>query len=115
MFLRPLLCTVMVNALFLPATAQVPVKPSRQFSFEQFYVPLYRGPLKIPEDVHKDAEGVWRDSSEKGVADLEVNFAGEYYLSAHSCGTSCRYYTLNDLRSGREFSDVSMFDAGEPL
>lgn len=43
-----------------------------------------------------------------------VNFAGEYYLVAHSCGTGCRYYTLSNLRTGGEVDEVSMFDAGEP-
>jgi hypothetical protein len=42
-----------------------------------------------------------------------VNFAGEYYLSGHSCGTCCRYYTLNNLRTGREVDAIRMFDAGD--
>ena len=69
----------------------------------------------MPGDVHKDSKGAWRDDSDKLVEDPEVNFAGDYYLAAHSCGTSCRYYTLDNLRSGREVKSVSMFDAAEPL
>jgi hypothetical protein len=42
-----------------------------------------------------------------------VNFAGEYYLAGHSCGTCCRYYTLNNLRTGAKVREVSMFDAAD--
>src|ERR1700753_590162 len=111
MFLRLLVCIAMVSALSLPATPQAHVKPSRPFSFDQFRVPLYQGPLKPPGDVHKSPDGSWRDDENKSVEGPEVNFAGEYYLAAHSCGTNCRYYELISLRSGRDFKGISMFDA----
>ena len=42
-----------------------------------------------------------------------MNFAGEYYLAAHSCGTCCRYYTLNNLRTDGDVTKVRMFDTGD--
>jgi hypothetical protein len=92
--------------------AQNDTKP---LQFEQFPADFYRGKLKIPRGVYKDSEGQWRDEGHKLVAPLMVNFAGEYYLAAHSCGTGCRYYTLNNLRTGRDVSQVSMFNADEPV
>jgi hypothetical protein len=97
----------------IPASPQESHKPAREMSFRQFPVKVYEGRVKVPKGLHKDPDGAWRDEEEKWVADPQVNFAGEYYLSGHSCGTCCRYYTLNNLRTGRELDAVSMFDAGD--
>jgi len=115
MFLRQL-SRVATMSVFLPAIApaQVATKESPQFSFKQFHVPIYQGPLKVSANAHKDSQGAWRDDHNKLVEPPEVNFAGQYYLEVHSCGTGCRYYTLNSLLSGREYRDISMFDAGDP-
>jgi hypothetical protein len=82
--------------------------------FEQFPVKIYEGPIKIPEDLYKDSDGMWRDALGKWVSPPDVNFDGEYYLAAHSCGTGCRYYQLTNLRTGSDIRQVSMFDAGDP-
>ena len=82
--------------------------------FKQFPVDVYHGHNKIPREFHKDTDGVWIDDSGKPAPAPRVNFAGEYFLAAHSCGTCCRYYTLSNLRTGGEISRVSMFDAGDP-
>lgn len=113
MIWRPWVCLLASASLSLVAAAQLPNKKSPPFSFEQFHVTTYKGPLKIPGDVHKTSVGVWRDDVGKLVEDPRVNFAGEYDLAAHSCGTCCRYYTLNDLASGRKYKDISMFDTGD--
>ena len=82
--------------------------------FNQFPVEVYRGHLEIPKELHRDSEDRWQDESGKLASQPHVNFAGEYYLAVHSCGTCCRYYTLNNLRTGGRVSEVSMFDAAEP-
>jgi hypothetical protein len=114
MILKQLSCVAIISAFLPVLVAAQETKESRPFSFEKFHVQPYHGPLKTPMGVHKDADGAWRDELDKWVADPEVNFAGEYYLAAHSCGTECRYYTLNNLRSGRENKSISMFDASDP-
>jgi len=81
--------------------------------FDQFRVDLYHGHLKIPPQFHKESDGLWVDESGKPASAPHVNFAGEYFLAAHSCGTCCRYYTLNDLRTGADTGQISMFDASD--
>jgi hypothetical protein len=88
-------------------------KDSRAFQFNQFPVDVYRGHLKIPREFHKDRDGLWVDESGKPAFAPRVDFAGEYYLAAHSCGTCCRYYTLNNLRTGGEIGQINMFDTGD--
>jgi hypothetical protein len=82
-------------------------------NFNQFPVEVYRGPLKIPREFHREPDGKWQDESGKPASQPQVNFAGEYYLAGHSCGTCCRYYTLNNLRTGAKVREVSMFDAAD--
>jgi hypothetical protein len=81
--------------------------------FGQFRVDVYPGRIKIPPGFHKDGDGLWVDESGKPASAPHVNFAGEYYLAAHSCGTCCRYYTLDDLRTGGSVDQVGMFDASD--
>ena len=97
---------------FQPCVAQ---KNVDAVQYGQFPVKIYEGPIRIPTYVSKVSDGEWRDENYKLVEPPEVNFAGEYYLSAHSCGTSCRYYQLTNLRTGSEVDQISMFNAGEPL
>jgi|SRR5579859_1447640 len=89
-------------------------KDSQAFQFNQFPVDVYHGHLKIPREFHKDRDGLWVDESGKPTFAPRVNFAGEYYLAVHSCGTCCRYYTLDNLRTGGEIGRVRRFDAGDP-
>jgi hypothetical protein len=112
---RAVHCAIIGCAVFLaflrPLAAQ---KDGREPQFNQFPVDVYHGHNKIPREFHKDKDGLWLDESGKPASAPRVNFAGEYYLAAHSCGTCCRYYTLSNLRTGGEISQISMFDAGEP-
>lgn len=82
--------------------------------FEQYPVEIYKGPIKIPKNLHRDSEGSWIDEGGHYTSRPKVNFAGEYYLTAHTCGTCCRYYTLDNLRIGRGVQQVGMFDTGDP-
>ena len=75
--------------------------------FAQFPVEVYHGRAKVLAYFHKDSEGIWYDKSGKPASQPLVNFAGEYYLAAHSCGTCCRYYTLDSLRTGISIKQVA--------
>jgi hypothetical protein len=81
--------------------------------FKRFPARVYSGPVKLPKGLHRDTDGAWRDDLDKWVDEPRVNFAGEYFLAGHSCGTCCRYYTLHNLRTGLEFNAISMFNAGD--
>jgi len=106
-----LLNLAMLLCLAGPCVAQ---EEAHAIQFGQFPVKIYEGPVRTPKDLHKDSDGVWHDALNKLVEPPGVNFAGEYYLAAHSCGTGCRYYQLTNLRTGSEIGQVSMFDTGDP-
>jgi hypothetical protein len=108
--IRSLLILAVLSA---PVRSQELSKQPTTISFERFPSKVYEGPVKTPKGLHEDSDGTWRDELDKWVSEPTVNFAGEYYLTAHSCGTCCRYYSLNSLRTGRVFTSVSMFDAGD--
>jgi hypothetical protein len=108
------LALISLGIVTASAASQRVKKPTPFISFRQFPAEVYRGPLKIPRSVHQDSDGAWRDELNKWVAEPEVNFAGEYYLAGHSCGTCCRYYSLHNLHTGDALESISMFDAGDP-
>jgi hypothetical protein len=88
-------------------------KDAKAFRFDQFPVNTYQGHLKIPRWFHGQPGGMGYDERGKLADWPHVTFAGEYYLAVHSCGTCCGYYTLNNLRTGREVTQIGMFDAGD--
>ncbi len=104
------ICLTMLFALTNDSSAQ----GKGSIRFDQFPVQVYRGHLKTPREFHRTEDGYWLDESGKPASPPRVNFAGEYYLAVHSCGTCCRYYTLNSLRTGDESNEVSMFASAEP-
>jgi|GEM_PF-1302995 len=93
-------------ALLLPiqsyADSHVPQK------FSDYPTHIYTGDLVIPAYLKKDGE-VWRDDMGKVVSPPVINTAGRFYMTPHSCGTSCRYYTLNDLSNGEESQALVRF------
>jgi hypothetical protein len=93
--------------------AQSGLSQEQRLQFEKYPVQVYQGRLKIPKGIYKDAQGAWRDSLDKWCGEPAVNFAGEYWLDGHSCGTYCRYYTLSNLRTGAIIAAIDMFDATE--
>lgn len=107
---KTIICAILLIP-FTPLGAQIGA-PAIQFG--QFPANVYRGHIKIPREFHKDSDGLWVDESGHPSFPPHINFAGEYFLAAHTCGTCCRYYTLNNLRTGGEVKNVSMFDAGDP-
>jgi hypothetical protein len=104
---------LILAVLSAPVRSQELSKQPTTISFERFPTKVYQGPVKIPKGLHQDPDGAWLDELDKWVSEPTVNFAGEYYLAAHSCGTCCRYYSLSSLRTGRAFTSASMFDAGD--
>lgn len=81
--------------------------------FEDYQVPVYRGATRPPKWI-RHIGNVWRDNLGKLVEPPEINFAGKYFIVAHSCGTGCRYYTLTDLSLGRDLKVLGMFTTAEP-
>ncbi len=83
--------------------------------FENYEVPLYQGKIHLPKWIKFDKEyDFWRDDLEKAVDDPKINFAGKYFITAHSCGTQCAYYTITDLASGRDLRVLDVFSYAEP-
>jgi hypothetical protein len=84
--------------------------------FEDFPVPradlLPSTEVKVPAEFTLDGNA-WRNAMGKCVAEVRVNFAGQYYLTVNSCGTGCRYYTLHDLKTGRAVKMTTRFDRPE--
>lgn len=82
--------------------------------FEDYEVAVYTGSIRLPKWIRHISPDEWRDELGKLVDPPQVNFAGKYYVSVHSCGTGCRYYTMTDLSSAREFELLKDFGAAEP-
>jgi hypothetical protein len=101
-----------VLLIFLSLTLQVTGQTSARF--EEYGVAIYRGTIHRPKWIRRVADDEWRDELGKLVEPPEINFAGKYFVSVHSCGTECRYYTMTDLSSGRELDLLKDFDAVEP-
>ncbi len=81
--------------------------------FEDYPARTYTGTIHRPKWIRHVSGEEWRDNLNKLVDPPEVNFAGQYFVSVHSCGTSCRYYTMTDLSSGRELDLLKDFAAGQ--
>ena len=97
---------------FLCLTLQVTSQKSPRF--EDYEVEIYRGTIHKPKWIRHVADDEWRDEVGKLVEPPEINFAGKYFVTVHSCGTGCRYYTMTDLSSGRELDLLKDFSASEP-
>jgi hypothetical protein len=105
--------TLLPVALLIGSACQSGAQEPGAIRFTQHTVDVYRGQIKIPREFHKDRDGLWQDETGKPASRPRVNFAGEYFLAVHSCGTCCRYYTLSNLRTGAEINEVGMFDASD--
>jgi hypothetical protein len=90
-----------------------------------FPVEVYKGKLRNPKGFNIDQDGnFWefkvhnkdKNSWEfnKMIIKPQINFAGKYFITLHSCGTGCRYYRMHDLTSGKELAALKMFASAEP-
>jgi hypothetical protein len=82
--------------------------------FDDFFVDVFDGVTMLPDEYKEESNGVWRDSFGKRIDPPHVNFAGKYFLSLHSCGAGCRYYTLTNLVDGKMNRSIEMFESGDP-
>jgi len=82
--------------------------------FDDYEVRVYSGAVHSPGWIRHIRGDEWRDNLGKLVEPPEVNFGGKYYVSAHSCGAGCRYYTMTDLSSGLETDVLKNFATAEP-
>jgi hypothetical protein len=82
--------------------------------FEDYEAPIFNGTIRLPQWIRHVNGDEWRDELGKLVGPPEINFAGKYYVMVHSCGTGCRYYTMDDLSTGRAVDLLKGFDAAEP-
>ena len=87
-------------------------RPERLPRFEQYKSKVYPGRIKYPKWMSFE-NGSARDELGKLTDTARINFAGKYFISAHSCGTECRYYSLTDLSNGRDSHLLSVFDASD--
>jgi hypothetical protein len=86
-----------VGALNICAQKQV-----REHKFEQYSVPVYRGPAAGPNFKSLKGSLFYKTRIREGFKN-GVNFAGHYALVIFGCGTGCRGGYLIDIRSGRIF------------
>ena len=105
-----LLLTLSLLGVCFSAQSPTPAAPT----FEDYPIAVYSGRIHRPKWIRRGTSGEWRDQLGKLVEPAEINFAGKYFVSVHSCGTSCRYYTMTDLSTGRELNLLRDFDAVEP-
>lgn len=89
------------------ASAQYP-------KFEDFPVIKPLEPWILPRDIHHISTNEWKNANGKLIEPPKVNFAGKYVIILNSCGTSCRYYTLTDLSTGRDLNTLRMFGSKKP-
>jgi hypothetical protein len=87
----------------------------KTMSFEDYQVSKFKGKVYKPKWIKKVSKSEWRDELGKFVEPPEINFAGKYYVAAHSCGTGCRYYTITDLAKGKELQSLDDFASTDPL
>ena len=106
---RMMIVGILLMCVFAPSSAA-----QSSPRFEDYQVPVYTGAIHQPKWIRYHGSDGWRDNLGKLVEEPGVNFAGKYFVSAHSCGTSCRYYTMTDLSSGRELHVLEDFDSAEP-
>jgi hypothetical protein len=85
------------------------VAQSSKPRFDDYSVPLIRTKLHPPKWMVVGSSGEPRDERGKMVSPTEVNFAGRYFIAAHSLGTGARYYSLTDLGNGRELGFLDRF------
>ena len=104
--------TIAVSLMFLSLTPSLAAQSSSRF--EDYEVPVYTGAIHRPKWIRHLGGDEWRDNLGKLVDPPEVNFAGKYFVVAHSCGTGCRYYTMTDLSSGRALDLLKDFGAARP-
>jgi len=102
--------SIVAIALFW-LTSSLAGQPSPRF--EDYPARAYTGTIHQPKWIRQVTGTEWRDNVNKLVEPPEINYAGKYFVTVHSCGTDCRYYTMTDLSSGRELALLKDFSSGD--
>lgn len=97
-----------------PAKPQAPRPTTPYPKFQDYPAAKHSGPWFVPKGAHRVGENEWRDDHGKPIDRPTLNFGAKYSVSLRSCGSGCRYYTLTDLSTGREFDTLAPFASGEP-
>lgn len=106
--MKKLVLTLIVLAsvvvmLFLAAPNKVEAqRGTAAHSFEQYAVPVYRGPIAKPNFNSKPGSIRFKTVIRNGLKE-GVNFAGHYAIVGAGCGTGCAFAYLVDVKSGRIF------------
>src|SRR5690606_27475864 len=79
--------------------------------FSNYRTPLFFGPIANLKGYTQDNSGIWRDEIGKRVSKPSINYAGKYFISLHSCGGSCRYYTMSDMSNGKDLDILDRFSS----
>jgi hypothetical protein len=109
--MKILIQVVVVIAL---CSINISAQAKRNASFEDYKTSVFKGTIRSPKWIKKVSENEWRDELGKLVVPPDINFAGKYFVAAHSCGTGCRYYTMTDITNGRELDLLNGFTTAEP-
>ena len=109
--MKIIITTILICFSALVVSAQQKAKPQ----FSDFKVAVYKGKIKNPKWAKRISDTEWEDELGKIYADAapQVNFAGKYYITYHSCGTSCLYWVLTDLSIGKDLDDLGRFGYGD--
>jgi hypothetical protein len=100
--------------LLIICAVSISAQPKNLPRFEDYQTPLYKGKIHLPKWITHVSSDQWRDDLGKLSEPPEINFAGKYFVTIHSCGTGCGYYTMTDLSTGRELDLVNIFSFAEP-
>jgi hypothetical protein len=87
---------------------------NHELLFESYAVSIYEGRQITPKGIRQVGSYEWRNENGKLVGAPEINFAGKYNITLHSCGTGCRYYQMTDMSNGKDVPILGMFSTAEP-
>ncbi|MCU0237996.1 MAG: hypothetical protein MUC29_01025 [Pyrinomonadaceae bacterium] len=109
--MKLLITTILICFSALAIFAQQKSKPQ----FSDFKVTVYKGKIKNPKWAKRISNEEWRDELGKFYSSTppQINFAGKYFITLHSCGTGCGYYNFTDLSTGKELGILGMFSYGD--
>ncbi|CAI3931090.1 unnamed protein product [Commensalibacter communis] len=97
---------MIIQKLFKGYESPIESSDQRKISFHDYPVTMFKGNIRIPKGyTHKNAG--WVDEMNKIVDPLKINFTGQYYITLHSCGAQCRYYTVFNLQNGQGLSKLA--------
>jgi len=106
--------TILASTVQAEPNKKTSISAREKPDFTDYPVKRYTGKYHIPSGFRKDKDGFWSDTFRKMTSAPTVNFSGKYFLSTHSCGTSCRYYRLTDLSTGKDIPIMNMFTCADP-